>query len=283
MRTSFLFSLSLTVATFATGCAAESSDNADSSAADITSMTADQAKTLSDVLTKANAPSNQAPMTTGVGSHIARISLGTAQGGMAHFISQSGSVSTVDGDDLGSLADLGIAWAPVRDALLADGAKFTTIPGANGGSSSSLVATVECKQVISPSAKPTCSVTSIEMTEQDNSALMTALVNAKAPNTALTGVSDLAGELSLTTSQGGMAHFISQSLELTSTDGKQLADMASVGVEWKALETALLDAGLSWKTTDGDHGATSSTLSASVSCHRVIAPQAKAVCTVAAR
>lgn len=140
-----------------------------------------------DALQKANAPSNTPAGLLGVGSRIARIQLTTAQGGMAHFISQGGELSTVDGADLSSvspitlsaadsealmqvlatlagkhLGDLGTAappWADVRTALLDGTSIWQTTNGAHGSSSSKIVATVECKRVVAPGAKPTCTVT----------------------------------------------------------------------------------------------------------------------------
>src|SRR5689334_6123216 len=59
------------------------------------------AQALMDALQKVNAPSNTPAGNLGVGSRIARLELTTAQGGMAHFISQGGEFSSIDGADLG--------------------------------------------------------------------------------------------------------------------------------------------------------------------------------------
>jgi hypothetical protein len=284
MRTAILSAvLTASIALFAQGCASESasSDESSTGAADLTSVSGAHAHVLADALAKANAPSNTPPHMLGMSSHIARIGLQTAQGGIAHFISESGSLSTVDGDDLGDLVTLGLSWSDLRDALVAGGAKMVTVQGDHGASSSSLLATVECKQVVSPSAQPTCTVTPITLSDDDNKALDTALLTGGAPSTATgLGVGSNEGRIELTTAQGGTAHFISQSATLSTVDGKHLADISDLGVSFKDLETALLDAGLAWKTTNGPHMSSSSTMSATVSCHRVVSPGAKPTCSV---
>jgi hypothetical protein len=288
MRTILISSLLLASVAFLTqGCAAEnaSDNNEEGAAADLSSgsVTGAHADVLADLLAKAKAPSSTPAGITGVGSHIARVEVDTAQGGIAHFISESGTVSTVAGEELGNFVDLGASWVDVRDALTAGGAKFVTTEGLHGASSSKMLATVECRQVVSPTARPTCTVTPITLTAADNAALMQVLVAAHAPSTdpaGTLGVDDLAASFELTFAQGGIAHFISQGGTISTLDGKKLGDVVDFGVAWQSIETALLDGGATAKTTQGQHGASSSTTTATVQCHRVVAPQARATCTV---
>jgi hypothetical protein len=269
------------------GCAAEEGSADESSAADLSShsMSAAQSQLLSDLLGKAKAPSSTPAGITGVGSHVARIELTTVQGGIAHFISESGEVSTVGGGELGSLVDLGFAWSDVRDALMAGGGKFVTVDGLHGASSSTMLAKVECSQVVSPVAKPTCKVSNITITESDSEALMSALEQAKAPSNTpagLLGVGSRIARIEVDTAQGGIAHFISENAHISTTDGKELASLGDLEVAWKSLADALLDGGLSWTTTQGEHGSSSSKMSATVECRQVVSPSAKPSCTISA-
>jgi hypothetical protein len=119
------------------------------------------------VLQNVNAPSNTPPGMLGVGSRSARLQLDTAQGGMAHFISEGLTVSTLEGKKLGDLGAAKQPWGAVRDALLDGAATWKTTNGAHGASSSRIIATVECRQVVAPSAKPSCTVTPEVVTSAD--------------------------------------------------------------------------------------------------------------------
>lgn len=270
------------------GCAAPTSgdDGAPADEEDVKAakaVTGAEAQTLMDALVKADAPSATPPGMLGVGSRVARIHLTTAQGGMAHFISQGGELSTADGAALGDFVKLGLAWTPVRDALVKGGAKWTTKAGDHGASSSAMLATVECHQVVAPNAKPSCTVTPITVTAADASTLMTMLRGVDAPSSTppgMLGVGSRIARVTLTTAQGGMAHFISQGLSVDALDGKHLGDVTTAGVAWADLRTALLDGAAVWTTTNGAHGASSSKIVATVECSQVVAPSAKPSCTV---
>jgi hypothetical protein len=268
------------------GCAASTDDDGDSSADEAITkggMSAASAKTLYDLLGEAKAPSNTPAGVLGVGSRIARIRLNTAQGGMAHFISQSGSLSTVDGIELGNLFDLGGDWSAVKTAMTQGGGKFVTVNGDHGSSSSTMLATVECKQVVSPSAKPTCTVKAIELSPESSQVLMTVLRAAKAPSNTpagVLGVGSAIGEIEVTTAQGGMAHFISQGGTVKKIDGTKLADLVTLGQAWSDVRDAVVNGGGAFTVTQGDHGASSSIMKANVTCTQVVAPSAKPSCTV---
>ena len=109
-------------------------------------------------LQNVKAPSSVPQGMLGVGGRTARITLTTAQGGMAHFISESATLETLDGKHLGDLGNAGVQWSTLRDAILDGTATWTTTQGAHGSSSSTIKATIDCKQVVAPSAKPTCTV-----------------------------------------------------------------------------------------------------------------------------
>src|ERR1700761_2080579 len=106
MKTTTLIALlGASVAFFATGCASSSAGAGNDSASDISAASTDDATILADALSKANAPSNEAPDVLGVSSRVARITLTSSAGGMAKNIIEFGTVSTVAGDELGDLAD----------------------------------------------------------------------------------------------------------------------------------------------------------------------------------
>jgi hypothetical protein len=280
MRSLLFPILAASVALLSQACAAEASSDEGSTAADLSGS---KAEVLATVLDKAKAPSDLPGGTTGVSEHVARIELMTAQGGIAHFISESGTVSTIGGGELGNLIDLGVAWVDVRDALIAGGAKFTTIEGLHGASSSTMLAKVVCRQVVSPSAHPSCTVSQITVTQADSEALMKVLEGANAPSNTppgIVGSSSRIARVELTTAQGGIAHFISMGGSISTVDGNKLADILSLGVAFDSLSTALLDGGLTWTTTQGAHGASSSTMSATVECTQAVAPMAKPTCTI---
>ncbi len=278
------------------GCAAETAGDtapandpsaapADSSESDIKAggVSAANAKLLMDALEKANAPSSTPAGVLGVGSRIGRIQLGTAQGGMAHFISQSGEVSSVDGGDLGSVVSLGLDWTKLGKALVAGGAKWQTTQGDHGSSSSTIFAKVECKQVVSPTAKPACTVSPITISAADSEALMQVLENVDAPSNTppgLVGVGSRIARVTLTTAQGGMAHFISEGLSAESLAGKHLGDLGTAATPWGDVRAGLLDGASIWTTTNGAHGASSSKIVATVECKQVVSPSAKPTCTV---
>jgi hypothetical protein len=269
------------------GCSAEQANGDGSSDSDIQAangtVTGANAQALMDLLMKVNAPSNQAPGMLGVGGRVARLELDTAQGGMAHYISQSGQISSLEGADLGTVLAAGADWGALEKALEASGMKWDTKQGDHGASSSRMFAKVDCSQVVAPNAKPTCTVTPIVITEADAQVLMNALMKANAPSdipAGMLGVGGRVARFTLTTAQGGMAHFISEGLSVATLDGKQLADLGSLATAWADAEGALLDGGSVWKTVNGDHGATLSTIVATVECRQVVAPSAKPTCTV---
>jgi hypothetical protein len=263
------------------GCAAPTSDEPSDSTDDDLTKTSNKA--LMDLLVAADAPSDIPAGNLGVGGRVARIQLTTAQGGIAKFISEGGNVSTLGGAELGNFFDLGGDWQKVSKALLAGGAKWDVTPGANGASSSVMLAKVSCHQVVAPNAKPTCTVTQITLTEADSLALMTVLKDADAPSNTpkgMLGVGSRIAKIELTTAQGGMAKFISQGGTVSTTDGTHLADIVTLSQPWSAVRDALLDAGGTWTTKDGAHGSSSSTMDATVECKQVVAPNAKPTCTV---
>ena len=276
------------------GCAADtdapasdpSNAPSDSSESDIKSggnVSATNAALLMSALQKANAPSSTPPGVLGVGSRVARIQLTTAQGGMAHFISQGGQLSSLDGADLGDLVTLGLDWTKLGKALVSGGAKWQTTELDHGASSSSIFAKVECKQVVSPSAKPSCTVTPIVITADDSAALMQVLENVNAPSNTpagLLGVGSRIARITLTTAQGGTAHFISEGLDAQTLAGKHLGDIGTAGTAWADVRTALLDGTSVWNTTNGAHGSSSSKIVATVECKQVVSPSAKPTCTV---
>ena len=277
------------------GCAADSSDASssdpsaspsDSSESDIKSggnVSATNAALLMSALEKANAPSNTPAGVLGVGSRIARIQLTTAQGGMAHFISQGGQLSSLDGADLGEVVTLGLDWTKLGKALVSGGAKWQTTELDHGASSSSIFAKVECKQVVSPTAKPSCTVSPITLTADDSAALMQVLENVDAPSNTpagLLGVGSRIARITLTTAQGGTAHFISEGLEAETLAGKHLGDLGTAGTAWADVRSALLDGTSVWQTTNGAHGSSSSKIVATVECKQVVSPSAKPTCTV---
>jgi hypothetical protein len=278
------------------GCAAEnaadpaSDPNAppsDSSESDITksggNVSAANAKLLMDALQKADAPSNTPAGLLGTGSRIGRIQLTTAQGGMAHFISQAGELSSLDGADLGNVATLGLDWTKLGKALVSGGATWNTVELDHGASSSSIFAKVECKQVVSPTAKPTCTVSPITLSADDSAALMQVLQNVNAPSNTpagLLGVGSRIARVTLTTAQGGTAHFISEGLSAETLAGKHLGDVGTAATAWADVRSALLDGASIWSTTNGAHGSSSSKMVATVECKQVVAPHAKPTCTV---
>ncbi len=280
----FLFSTLALASLLAVGCAAQSSDGTDQGSDDITKASNDAA--LMDLLTKANAPSDIPQGNLGVGGRQARVQLTTAQGGAAKFISEGGYLSTASGEKLGNFFDIGGGdWQTIRKALEAGGAKWVTTQGQLGASSSVLFATVTCHQVVAPNAKPTCTVQNISLSQDDEDVLMKILEAANAPSDipkGNLGASGRAAKLQITTAQGGMAHFISQGGEVDALDGKKLADLVTLGEPWSAVRDAVLNGGGVFKTTSGDHGASSSVMTASVSCHQVVAPNAKPTCTITA-
>jgi hypothetical protein len=246
-------------------------------------VSATNAKALMEALEKANAPSNTPAGVLGVGSRIGRLELTTAQGGIAKFISQGGELSTVSGSDLGSVADLGVDWTTLGKALVSGGAKWNTIDGLNGASSSSIFAKVECRQVVSPSAKPSCTVSPIVLTAAESATLMTVLENVDAPSNTppgLLGVGSRIARVTLTTASGGMAHFISEGLQVDTLAGKSLGDLGDAATPWADIRTALLDGASIWSTKNGTHGASSSKIVATVECKQVVSPSAKPTCTV---
>ena len=287
-----LFASSAFVTLFALqGCAAQTDDatpsdpNAPSSEDDIKSggLSGPNAQALMDVLRAANAPSNTPAGLLGVGSRIGRIQLTTAQGGIAKFISHGGELSTVEGAKLGDVVTLGVDWTTLGKALVAGGAKWNTVEGDHGASSSSIFAKVECKQVVSPTAKPTCTVSPISLSAADSEALMHVLQNVNAPSNTpkgILGVGSRIGRVTLTTAQGGMAHFISEGLEVATLDGKKLGDLGAAATPWADVRDALLDGASIWSTTNGAHGASSSKIVATVECRQVVSPTAKPTCTV---
>jgi hypothetical protein len=269
------------------GCAAESSDGDSSSDQDIKAapkaVTGANAETLMDALTKANAPSSVPAGQMGVGGRVGRIQLTTAQGGMAHFVSEGGEMSTVEGTDLGNVLSLGLDWSALEKALLASGMKWDVTEGAHGASSSKMLVKATCTQVVAPNAKPTCTLAPMSLTASDSATLMAALENTQAPsNTApgLLGVSSRIARVTMTFAQGGIAHYVREGLTVDTLDGKNLGDLGSAGVDWAALKTALLNGGSTWATTPGANGASSSKTVAMVQCSRVVAPNAKPNCTV---
>jgi hypothetical protein len=278
------------------GCAAETASDApssdpngtpsDSSESDIKSggnVSAANAKLLMDALQKANAPSNTPAGLLGVGSRIGRIQLTTAQGGMAHFIGQGGELSTLDGADLGNVVTLGLDWTKLGKALVSGGAKWATQELDHGASSSSIFAKVECKQVVSPTAKPSCTVSPITLTASDSEALMQVLENVDAPSNTpagLLGVGSRIARVTLTTAQGGTAHFISEGLTAATLAGKHLGDLGTAATPWADVRTALVDGTSIWQTTNGAHGSSSSKIVATIECKQVVAPGAKPACTV---
>jgi hypothetical protein len=270
------------VAFFAQGCAAEDAASDEAPAASEDALTAAKSSVLNDVLMKAKAPATN-PGITGVGAHAARILLTTAQGGMAHFISQGGSVSTLSGEPLANVTELGIAWSSISDALTAGGAKFTTIQGAHGASSSKMLAKVDCSQIVVPGSRPTCNVAPITLSEEEANALMDVLRGVDAPSTTapgIVGIGSRAAKIELTFAQGGAAHFISESGAVSTPDGKPLGSLVDANVAWQSVRDALLDSGLEWTTTQGAHGSSSSKMSAQVECSQVVAPAAKPICIV---
>ncbi len=267
------------------GCAANTDTNDQSADEEIKAGTvsAASAKTLWNLLGDANAPSNTPAGMLGVGSRIARIRLNTSQGGMAHFISESGSLSTVEGTELGNLIDLGGDWSAVKTGLVQGGGKFVTVDGDHGSSSSTLLATVECTHVVSPSAKPHCTVKPIVMSAASSAVLMATLRAAKAPSNTpagVLGVGSAIGEIEVTTAQGGMAHFISQGGTVSTVAGKKLADLVTLGEAWSDVRDAVVNGGGAFTVTPGTHGASSSKMKASVLCTQVVSPSAKPSCTV---
>jgi hypothetical protein len=110
------------------------------------------------MLMNVNAPSNTPKGVLGVGSRIGRVTLTFAQGGAAKFIMQGLEVETLDGKHLGDISTAGTQWADAKTALLDGTAVWKTTKGNLGASSSKIVATVECHQVVAPNAKPTCTV-----------------------------------------------------------------------------------------------------------------------------
>jgi hypothetical protein len=288
VSSSLLASVSLLATLLAVGCAA-SADGTDEDSSDLSAahpiVTGAKASVLDDLLAKAKAPSTTPAGLVGVGSHAARVNLATAQGGIAHFISENLHVSTLDGEHLADLGDLQVSWSDVRDALMAGGAKFTTTDGAHGASSSEMFVKVECKQVVSPTARPSCTVTPITMTQADSNVLMHALQAVNAPsNTApgITGVGSRIAQFEVDTAQGGIAHFISESGEITTLDGKSLGSLIDANVAWVDVRDALLRGGASFDVTKGLNGASSSKMSATVECTQVVSPTAKPGCTVRA-
>jgi hypothetical protein len=246
-------------------------------------VSGENAQALMSALMKVNAPSNTPPGVLGVGSRVARLELTTAQGGIAHFISQGGQFSSLDGNDLGSVVDSGVAWKSISDALTAGGLKWDTTQGEHGASSSKIFAKIECHQVVSPSAKPSCVVSPIVLTAADSATLMHLLMAVDAPSNTppgLLGVGSRIGKVTLTYAQGGIAKFISENMEVSTLAGKELGDIAKANTPWADVRTALLDGTAVWKTTNGQHGASSSTIVATVECKQVVAPSAKPSCTV---
>jgi len=281
----FLFSslVALSLASFGlAGCAAETADDSSSDGSEDDLTKASNAA-LMNLLMAANAPSDIPQGQLGVGGRVARVQLTTAQGGIAKFISQGGYLSTATGEKLGNFFDIGGDWQAVSKALVKGGAKWVVTPGANGASSSVLFAEVTCHQVVSPSAKPTCTVAPIALTQDDSDVLMKVLMAANAPSntpTGMLGVGSRIGKIEIDTAQGGMAHFISQGGTVSTTAGKKLADLVTLGQAWSDVRDAVLAGGGVFATKDGAHGATSSKMTATVECSQVVAPKAKPTCTV---
>jgi hypothetical protein len=265
------------------GCAAETT--ADPNGAPEDDITAASNTALMDLLVKANAPSDIPAGNLGVSGRVARIQLTTAQGGVAKFISEGGHLSTVEGGKLGNFFDIGGDWQAVSKALVAGGAKWVVTQGLMGASSSVIFAKVECRQAVAPKAKPACTVTPVSLSDADSTVLMTELRAANAPSNTppgVLGVSSRVGSIELTTASGGMAHFISQGGSVSTLDGTHLADIVTLSEPWSAVRDAVLAGGGVWKTSNGDHGASSGTMTATVECSQAVAPLAKPKCTVTA-
>lgn len=285
MRSSIVASFGFALFTLV-GCAAETANNTDSGEDDVKAaktVTGTNASALMDLLRGADAPSDVAPGILGVGGRIGRIELVTAQGGMAHFVSHGGQISTVEGGDLGSVLDHDVDWAALEKALQAGGAKWVTVQGAHGASSGSIFAKVDCKQVVAPSAKPTCTVTPISVTAADSKSMMHALMSVDAPSNTppgLLGVGSRIAHVELKMVNGGMAKFMSHAVSITTVDGKELGDIASADTDWNDFVGALLDGGGVWNVAHGDHGSSTSTMAAEIECKQVVSPSAKPNCTV---
>lgn len=261
--------LALSVSIFAQGCAADDTtpedESGDAVSAASKAVSGTNATVLNDLLMKADAPSSTPAGMVGVGSRIARVAL-SAKGG---------TISTVAGVEIASLTDAGGTFEEVRAALVAGGVKET--------SSGSLLAKVECKRAVTPTAKPACTVTPIAFTQADAETLWKLLGAANAPSNTpagMVGSGSRIAILDLSTQRGDLSPLFNEYGTVSTVAGKKLGEVEKLGVAWASVETALLDAGLSWSVNDAPAGSVSRSLTAKVVCTRAVTPTAKPSCSV---